>query len=490
MTSRVMIAAPMSGSGKTTITCGLLAALKKRGRRPISFKCGPDYIDPMFHRRMLGVESDNLDPYFLDQGGICRLMTEDMDRAGTDFALVEGVMGLYDGLGGIRPEASSYQLAVWTKTPILLVVNAGGVGRSIVSLLRGFLEDDSKGLIRGCILNQVSPSFYPSLKGLIEEELGLPVCGYLAREEKISIESRHLGLMTPDSLSDLEARLKRLADMAEEGLDLDLIEKIACQAPDLSGDVIPDRTGAAKAGGKGDEKGEAAGRRRGGPQAKLRIGLARDRAFSFIYPHNRRILEEMGAELIPFSPICDRHLPEDIDGLILCGGYPELYLKELEDNRSLREDIRRAISEGMPSIAECGGFLYLQDRVADGKGHSYRMCRVLPGRAEKKKHPVRFGYLELSGGTEGDFLRGGRIRGHEFHYYDTDANGSDMLAVKPVTGRSWPCAFSDEKHWWGFAHLYYASCPAFAANFLDAARSYRNRMRGEEKEDLFRRRDQ
>ena len=504
MVKRIMIAAPMSGSGKTTVTCGLLAALKKRGRNPVSFKCGPDYIDPMFHRRMLGISSDNLDPYFLGQSDICHLLAEDAQRAGSDFALIEGVMGLYDGLGGVSEEASSYQLAVWTKTPIILVVRAGGIGRSLISLLRGFMDDDREGLIRGCILNQVSPSFYPRLKLLIEEELKLPVCGYLAKDRQIEIGSRHLGLMTPDSLFDLELKLTKLAEMAKESLDLGAIEEIAGQAPLLnvgekrsdcgnSGDGLDKQNCSDNRHGQnrqnnsdgrdGRDRQKLKRREYAGKFSGLRVALAKDRAFSFLYPQNQRILEEMGAQIVPFSPMDDRNLPENIDGLILSGGYPELYLKQLEDNQSMRADIRSAIAGGLPSIAECGGFLYLQEVVSDPEGKSHRMCGLLPGRAWKTNRLVRFGYVELLGKTESGFSGTEGIRGHEFHYYDTSENGSDMLATKPLSGRSWPCAFSGPDHWWGFPHLYYASCPGFAANFLYAADLYHKRRMAEERND-------
>lgn len=480
MVSRIMIAAPMSGSGKTTVTCGLLAALKKRGRNPVSFKCGPDYIDPMFHRRMLGISSDNLDPYFLGQSDICHLLAEDAKRAGSDFALIEGVMGLYDGLGGVSEEASSYQLAVWTKTPIILVVRAGGIGRSLISLLRGFMDDDREGLIRGCILNQVSPSFYPRLKLLIEEELKLPVCGYLAKDRQIEIGSRHLGLMTPDSLSDLELKLTKLAEMAKESLDLAAIEKIAGQASLLN--VGENRSGCGN-DRSGLDRQKPKSREYAGKFFGLRVALAKDRAFSFIYPQNQRVLEEMGAQIVPFSPLHDKRLPENIDGLILSGGYPELYLKQLEDNYGMRTDIRRAIAGGLPSIAECGGFLYLQELVSDPEGKSYRMCGLLPGKAWKTDRLVRFGYVELRGKKGSGFPGMERIRGHEFHYYDTSENGSDMMAAKPLSGRSWSCAFSGPDHWWGFPHLYYASCPGFAANFLYAADLYHKRRMAEERND-------
>ena len=480
MVSSIMLAAPMSGSGKTTVTCGLLAALKKRGRNPVSFKCGPDYIDPMFHRRMLGVSSDNLDPYFLGQSDICHLLAEDAKRAGSDFALIEGVMGLYDGLGGVSEEASSYQLAVWTKTPIILVVRAGGIGRSLISLLRGFMDDDREGLIRGCILNQVSPSFYPRLKTLIEEELKLPVCGYLAKDRQIEIGSRHLGLMTPDSLSDLELKLTKLVEMAKESLDLAAIEEIAGQAPLLN--VGENRSGCGN-DRSGLDRQKPKSREYAGKFFGLRVALAKDRAFSFIYPQNQRVLEKMGAQIVPFSPLHDKRLPENIDGLILSGGYPELYLKQLEDNQSMRADIRSAIAGGLPSIAECGGFLYLQEVVSDPEGKSHRMCGLLPGRAWKTNRLVRFGYVELRGKKGSGFPGMERIRGHEFHYYDTSENGSDMLATKPLSGRSWSCAFSGPDHWWGFPHLYYASCPGFAANFLYAADLYHKRRMAEERND-------
>lgn len=450
--ARIMIAAPQSGSGKTLITCALLQALKEKNYHLESFKCGPDYIDPMFHKTVLGISSRNLDPFFTEDSVTRMLLSKGQDSR--DLAVIEGVMGLYDGLGGIREEASSYALAKATNTPILLTVNARGMGRSLLALLSGFLQYDTAHLIKGVILNQTPSSFASVLAKEIEETFHIPVVASFPVRDDVRIESRHLGLVMPYELEDIQSRLKIASQVLCENANIEQILEIANSAPKLEYDVESDIKH------KITEK-------------TIRIGVARDEAFCFYYEDNLDLLKSLGAKLIFFSPLHDDTLPKDLDGILFGGGYPELYLKELEENESMRNSVKSAIENKMPSLAECGGFMYLHDTIFDSKKKPYKMAGVIHAGCMKKERLVRFGYLTLNSKTDSFLKKGETIRGHEFHYYDSEDNGECAIAKKPVGTKSWECVHAGSDHWWGFAHLSYYSNPKFAEKFAEACRSYK-----------------
>lgn len=450
--ARIMIAAPQSGSGKTLITCALLQALKEKNYHLESFKCGPDYIDPMFHKTVLGISSRNLDPFFTEDSITRMLLSKGQDSR--DLAVIEGVMGLYDGLGGIREEASSYALAKATNTPILLTVNARGMGRSLLALLSGFLQYDTAHLIKGVILNQTPSSFASVLAKEIEETFHIPVVASFPVRDDVRIESRHLGLVMPYELEDIQSRLKIASQVLCENANIEQILEIANSAPKLEYDVESDIKH------KITEK-------------TIRIGVARDEAFCFYYEDNLDLLKSLGAKLIFFSPLHDDTLPKDLDGILFGGGYPELYLKELEENESMRNSVKSAIENKMPSLAECGGFMYLHDTIFDSKKKPYKMAGVIHAGCMKKERLVRFGYLTLNSKTDSFLKKGETIRGHEFHYYDSEDNGECAIAKKPVGTKSWECVHAGSDHWWGFAHLSYYSNPKFAEKFAEACRSYK-----------------
>lgn len=450
--ARIMIAAPQSGSGKTLITCALLQALKEKNYHLESFKCGPDYIDPMFHKTVLGISSRNLDPFFTEDSITRMLLAKGQDSR--DLAVIEGVMGLYDGLGGIREEASSYALAKATNTPILLTVNARGMGRSLLALLSGFLQYDTAHLIKGVILNQTPSSFASVLAKEIEETFHIPVVASFPVRDDVRIESRHLGLVMPYELEDIQSRLKIASQVLCENANIEQILEIANSAPKLEYDVESDIKH------KITEK-------------TIRIGVARDEAFCFYYEDNLDLLKSLGAKLIFFSPLHDDTLPKDLDGILFGGGYPELYLKELEENESMRNSVKSAIENKMPSLAECGGFMYLHDTIFDSKKKPYKMAGVIHAGCMKKERLVRFGYLTLNSKTDSFLKKGETIRGHEFHYYDSEDNGECAIAKKPVGTKSWECVHAGSDHWWGFAHLSYYSNPKFAEKFAEACRSYK-----------------
>lgn len=459
---RVMIAAPKSGSGKTTITCAILQTLKDMGKQVVSYKCGPDYIDPMFHQRVIGIPSKNLDTFFTGENDTRKLLLK--NRTGEEIAVIEGVMGLYDGLGGVCEEGSSYHLAKVTKTPIILVVDAKGMGRSVIPLIAGFLAYDTEHLIRGVILNRMSKSYYEIIKPLIEAELQIRVLGYLAERQQLQIQSRHLGLHLPGEIKEIQRQLEVAAEELQKSVSIETIIQIAASAETIEIEKITETT----------EKITSTEL-----ITKPLIAVARDEAFCFYYEDNLLLLKEYGADIAYFSPLHDKELPEGSSGLLLGGGYPELYAKELEENTAMRKEIKAAVESGMPVVAECGGFLYLHTAIRDRDGHPYQMAGVLPAACQDTKKLVRFGYIELEE-KESNFLEvGTRIKGHEFHYFDSEKNGEDCMAVKPITGRTYPCVIEKENVWMGFPHLYYPSNPSFADHFVKKAEQYLGGKYGE-----------
>lgn len=457
---RIMLAAPQSGSGKTLLTCALLQALLDENRKPAAFKCGPDYIDPMFHKTVLHIPSGNLDTFFTDGMLTGSLLAERAKNC--DIAVLEGVMGLYDGLAGIKEEASSYDLAKKTGTPIILIVNAKGMGRSVLPLLSGFLQYDKEHLIRGVLLNRTGRMFGQQLKAEIEKELGLPVFGSFPELKEAAVESRHLGLVLPEEMDDITKRLREAADVFKESADLEAILKTAETAGELATEPLPSPV----LGPDSMDRGE-----------KVRIGVAKDEAFCFYYGENLELLQKAGAECVYFSPLHDKNIPENLQGLLLGGGYPELYGKPLSENRQMKESVCGAVHSGMPSIAECGGFMYLHEWMEDTDGTRFPMAGAIHGTCSFQKKPVRFGYLSLCSGADSFLKEGETIKGHEYHYFDSDQNGASCTAVKPVTKKSWSCVHADSDHWWGFPHLYYYSNPAFVTRFVEKAREYGGKVK-------------
>ncbi|MGN0298499.1 MAG: cobyrinate a,c-diamide synthase [Lachnospiraceae bacterium] len=445
---RIMFAAPQSGSGKTLITCGFLQALLNQQLSLVAFKCGPDYIDPMFHQSVLGIPSKNVDTFFADKDTVCQLMADGAEER--DLAVVEGVMGLYDGLAGTKEEASSYHVAEVTQTPIILVINARGMGRSLLPLIAGFLQYDHAHLICGVILNKTSKMFCQLIGAEIERELGVKVLGYVPVLEEVHLESRHLGLWLPNEIAGLKEQLNQAAKHLTESLDIPEILKIAKAAKPLQWEQKIFIS--AKAG------------------RKVNIAIAQDEAFCFYYEDNLRLLRQAGANLVPFSPLHDKILPQHTQGILLGGGYPELYLKQLSQNESMKQQIFEAIQSGVPSVAECGGFLYLHEQIEDVNGNAYNMVGAISGRAIYENKLVRFGYCTVMAEQESFLKKEEAIRAHEFHYYDSTVNGKDCRAQKPITQRSWQCVHANSSHWWGFPHLYYLSNPKFAERFVETAR--------------------
>lgn len=438
-----LIAAPRSGSGKTTVTCAFLAALKKRGCDPCAFKSGPDYIDPMFHRSVLGVESHNLDLYLSGRPTVQRLYAH--YAAGHGAAVCEGAMGFYDGQG-LSTRASAWELADALDLPVLLVVQPRGASITLAAELQGLLHFRTPSHIAGILLNDCTEKLYSLLRPLLERETGLPVLGYLPHLPEAVIGSRHLGLKTAGEIAGLQEKIALLSDALV--LDWDRLAALTEQPLPQEPPPFP----AAAADG-----------------ASVRIAVARDEAFCFTYAETLDALRSAGAELCFFSPVHDIALPEGACGLYLPGGYPELYAEQLSENTAMLAAIRQAIADGLPTAAECGGFLYLGRELEDADGTLWPMAGVLPGRGVKAGRLVRFGYAMLTARKDSMLFRAGeQLPIHEFHHWDSTENGT-AFSVQKNEKMQWECGFANEHFYAGFPHPYWAgtSLPCrFAADAL------------------------
>lgn len=445
-----VLSAPASGSGKTVMTCALLGALKMQGLDPCAFKCGPDYIDPMFHRAALGVQSGNLDLYLAPPQTVRALYAR--GAAGHGAAVCEGAMGLYDGVGGTTARASAWDLARVLHLPVVLTVRAHGASLTLAAQLKGLCTFRPDSRVAGFLLNECSAAQYSVLAPMLERETGLAALGYLPHMPQAVLESRHLGLYTAGEIADLAPRLQALAEQACRSIDFARLAQVCTRTAPLAAADAP------------------SARAQGEP---VPIAVARDEAFCFAYAQTLDALRDAGAQLLFFSPLRERALPQNARGLYLPGGYPELHADALAANASMRRAVRAAAEAGMPTVAECGGFLYLGQSLTDAQGRAWPMAGVLPGRAFGEKHLVRFGYAELCAKSDSMlFLKGEKVPVHEFHYWDSTENGGDFSAVKPVSGRQWQCGFAGPGLYAGFPHLYFAGEAPLAQRFVQAARRW------------------
>ncbi|CDD10050.1 cobyrinic acid A C-diamide synthase [Phascolarctobacterium succinatutens CAG:287] len=443
---RFMISAPGSGSGKTTIVCGLLKALMEKGLSVAAFKSGPDYIDPMFHSRVIGAKSRNLDLFMLGQATTRYLVAKNARHA--DVAVFEGAMGFYDGMGKTT-EASAYDLACTCDVPVVLVVNGKGAALSIAATIKGFKEFRSDSHIVGAILNNVNPMSYLFYKDVIEREAGVKLLGYFPVMQDCNFESRHLGLVTAEEIGDLQQIVAKLAAQVAKSVDLDGLLQVAAQAAPLAYDEVSLE-----------------------PVGRMRVAVAMDKAFCFYYQDALDLLAELGAELVPFSPIADAHLPENISGLVLGGGYPELYAQQLADNKTLLQELKTAIDGGMPCFAECGGFMYLLEHYRDGD-KLYSWVGALKGESAMTKKLTRFGYVHLTAQQDNLLCpAGGTINGHEFHYSDSTNNGASFIAAKASGRGSWECANTTPTLYAGYPHIHLWGNPEFARSFIKQCAAY------------------
>ena len=521
---RILIAGTRSGSGKTTVTVAIIAALKARGFPIAAFKCGPDYIDPMFLSAALEVPARNLDPYFSTRDALRHTVAE----SGTSLAVIEGVMGYYDGLGSTT-RASTFDVAAATETPVILVLDPSGMAASAAALLQGFIQYRTPSHLTAVILNNTTQGTYSLVEPLIRAA-GLIPLGYLPRLESVTWPTRHLGLTTATEIPTLSASIAALASAAEDHLDLDSLLRCASTAlalpfpgdeglaePGLSRCLAPafafmteepspchslsihklaenpqvslsalrprPAGGYPTDGGREIPSGFPFRVRWGGipprqaanPETTIwvertdsRIAIANDESFCFVYAETIQLLKDLGAEIVYFSPTHDPHIP-DADALYLPGGYPELHAETLSANLTMRNDIKSWVQGGVPTIAECGGFMYLLDDI-DG----YPMAGAIPGSATITNHLQHFGYAALTAASDNMLLRKGETMPvHEFHYADSTSNGRAFSAAKASTGEVYLCGHATDTLYAGFPHLYLPAFPQAAVRFLERARLHR-----------------
>lgn len=455
MIPRILIAGANSGCGKTTITCAILKVLIDRKFAVQSYKCGPDYIDPMLHTHITNIESRNLDPFFLDSKELEQVFIKDAKEA--EIAVIEGVMGFYDGIG-MTKKASTHSVAEATKTPVILVMNVKGMANTMIPLLKGLKEYNfGDNQIKGVILNCCTKSLHDMMKPLIEEELGIMVCGYFTVDEKIVIKSRHLGLMTAQEIGNLDEIVEELGRVASETIDFEqilMLAKSACVLEDK--EQIPSEIIAVR-----EELGEQ----------EVKIAVARDKAFCFYYRENLDVLEQMGAKLCYFSPIKDKKLPEGISGIYLGGGYPEAYARELSENKKMQREISRAHDAGIPIIGECGGFMYLCRELVNIEGEIFSMVGLVDAKVfMTPKLNMQFGYVTATALEDTNFVKEGmKIRTHEFHYSKGEPTG-EIFEMEKTSGKKWNGVYGDENLMAGYPHWYFRNCLPMVGNFVRACK--------------------
>lgn len=441
--NRIMFAGTNSGCGKTTITCAILKALINKNLKVSSFKCGPDYIDPMFHSKILKAKSRNIDLFLLDEAVSKYLFAK--NSVGSDISIVEGVMGFYDGLCGNTTTNSSCDISNKLNIPVVLIVDCRGAALSVVATIKGFLEFH-KNNIKAVILNNASEMMYPIYKQAIESHTNISVIGYFPKQQNIILESRHLGLVTADEVQNLNEKMDELAIVAQKTIDLNAILKIAEQADvfdyqEISHSKIAD----------------------------VKIAVAKDEAFCFYYEDSLNLLCELGANLITFSPLNDSCLPENIDGIILGGGYPELHLQKLSNNKKMLKSINEACKNGVPVFAECGGFMYLGKQI-----NGYSAVGAINMSCEMTNKLQNFGYITLSPKYNTDFFpQTENINAHEFHYSKSNLDKFSLTATKP-NGKMWEAGFIENNIFALYPHIHFYGNIELAKRFIKKCEEYKN----------------
>ncbi len=455
---RIVIAATQSGSGKTTLVTGLLGALRSMGLKFQSYKIGPDYIDPGYHALASGRPAHNLDSWLLPKERIKKLFAETAKTS--DIAVIEGVMGLYDG--GRKGVSSTAEIAKLLNAPVLLVIDSKSMGASAAAIALGFRAYDPEVKLAGVLLNRLGSSTHEAMIREALEKINIPVFGAMRRDDSLAMPERHLGLLPTEENQDREL-INRIAEAVGKQIDLKAVLALA-QGTEPMEIVTEPPAGSATFKPKDTEK--------------CRIAVARDEAFSFYYPESLKVLEQYGAEIITFSPLNDASIPA-ADGLILGGGFPEMFAEDLERNFSMRQSIRDAAHAGMPIYGECGGFMYLTEGLTDFEGQFHEMTGVIPGRVQMKKKLQMVGYVEAK--LLADSLlgpAGQRLRGHEFHFSAELPNelGSEYPRAFEFTrmrnGEKYPAGYSKKNVLGSYLHLHFAGCEDAAKCFTDACKKY------------------
>ncbi len=450
--NRIVLAGTHSGCGKTTVSLGIMAALTKRGKKVAPFKVGPDYIDPGFHTFVTGNTSHNLDSWLLSEDALRFLFRRNIED--DDIGVIEGVMGLYDGFGAEKDQGSTAHVSKILKAPVILVIDARAMASSAAAVALGFKLYDEGVPVKGIILNRVSgETHYQLLKTAIERDTKIPCIGYLPSNLDISLNSRHLGLIPAEEVDSLKEKTETLTQLIEEYIDIDALENIAASSPTLNCASNPCE----------EIKGAGAG---------LKIGIARDVAFSFYYDDNLKLLEEIGVELISFSPLYDKSIPDGVHGLYIGGGFPEVFACKLQDNIELRTSIKEHLENGLPAYAECGGLMYLTESIEDMDGNIYDMVGFLPTKSKMTKRLQRFGYVEVN--TES----GIEIRAHEFHRSIIEDNSELNYYYQVSKTRNneivdtWKEGLLKKNTLAGYPHVHFYSNLDFVMEFIERCKEY------------------
>jgi cobyrinic acid a,c-diamide synthase len=457
-----MIAGTGSGCGKTMITCAILSVLKRKNKNVVSFKCGPDYIDPMFHTKVTQMETYNLDSVLMGENGVRYSLQTHTQIC--DIAVIEGVMGLYDGIGD-KSKASTNYLSQITETPVVLIVNAKGKSLSLCAEIEGFLNFEKNNVV-AIILNRITSAAFPFYKQMIENNIGIRVIGFMPEIPEAQIESRHLGLLTANEISNIQNKITLLAENAEKSISFETLLELAANAKKINETNFRFNLNI-------------------NPNIdfqkhfySVNLYAACDDAFCFHYEDNYQLLKNLGAMLHFFSPLRDHEIPENADGLIFCGGYPELYATKLEKNTALHENIRYYYNRGLPIYAECGGFMYLQESLTDIHGTQYSMSGIIRGHAQMTDRLQDFGYIKLVANHDNMLCRRGEtINAHSFHYSRSSYEGNDFTATKISNGNSYPCIVATKNIFAGYPHIHFLGNPKFAERLIKTCIRYRNKIK-------------
>ena len=449
----LVVAGTQSGAGKTTLTLGLMAAWRRRGVAVQPFKVGPDFIDPGHHARAVGRPSYNLDGWMMPREENLRIFRAHTRAA--EVAVVEGVMGMFDGYDGKTEAGSTAQMAKWLGLPVVLLVDARSMARSAAALVHGFATFDPEISLAGVIFNRVgSPTHLDYLRQALEQAGKVRCFGGLPREMELAIPERHLGLVTTEDHPLEGAYLEGLADLVERHLDLDGL--LAALPPVPLGD-----TSAAAC-----------------PAPTIRLGVARDRAFCFYYPDNLEWLANFGAEIVPFSPLDDQDLPGGLHGLYLGGGYPELFARQLSANLPMLQAIRAQAEAGLPIYAECGGLMYLCREISDLEGECHAMAGVLPFVVRMLPRLKALGYREITLTADGLLGPAGtRARGHEFHYSEIISAPAEFPRLYQLTARRGGApvqeGYTVNQVLASYVHLHFGSNPEVARHLVACCQKFK-----------------
>lgn len=451
---RLILAGTSSRVGKTTIALGMMLALKKRGMKVQPFKTGPDYIDSSYHTQAAGRVSRNLDTWLLSKDRVLELFVRQAKMA--DISIIEGVMGLYDGLRD-GEEGSTAHLAKVLSSPVILIMDSSSMSRSAGACVLGYKEFDRKVDIRGVILNRIgSPAHYKYAKDSIEKNTNIPVLGFLPKDKALNLDERHLGLVPAREKKLSRGIAKRLLNMVEANIDIDRVIKISRQSRPLAGI----RSGIFNAKPA---------------RSKARIAVAKDEAFNFYYQDNLDILEQLGGRIVEFSPLRDSNLPKDIAGVYIGGGFPELFASGLSKNIKLKYDILKKAKQGLPVYAECGGLMYLVERLIDFKGRSFPMAGLFKGAARMGRGLQGLGYIKLRC-IKNNILseRGGSIKAHIFHWSYLDRLGPHASFAYKIekNGKVFYDGLIKDNILAGYSHIHFASDITIAKNFINRCREY------------------